>query len=795
MNTRLFVCSAVLTGLLWPVRIALSQNPPPLPEPGAQAPQTMEGVEALTRGPIHEAFAEPVSNDPVASPVVPKQPPDPIEELPAEARPDDPNAEWVSGYWIWDDEQGEYLWVSGIWRSPPSGMRWVPGYWTQVQGGYQRVGGFWSPAADQEVMYLPTPPETVEAGPNVPAPSADHFWIPGYWAWETDRYMWRAGYWAPIQPDWCWVPAHYCWTPRGCVFIHGHWDYPLARRGVIFAPVHFDANVYSQPGFVYTPSVLINTQFLTSHFFVRPSYCHYYFGDYYADRYARFDFQPWYAFQRTRGWNDPVFVHERWRHSRSGDDWFDRQRANHDFFAQNQDLRPRHTFTEQQRFTRDLANRQDVNINNNLVQQVSLGASVRDALRGDVKTAQRLERVPDAQRREVRDQVNQMRDLAKQRVKTESGPIAQRGEGPAAGGLKLPEIAGRNAARTPERGDRPETPRVTEDRGPRERPETPRPDVSRPDAGRPDVSRPAPGQGPLTPPTTDRPEPRPETRNRPITPERPNPNRPGVDRPNLPDQPGERPNLDRPNPDRPIQPRQEVDRGPKFPDQPDPKRPDPDRIDPQRTRSKLPGAERTPDRIPGGTPGVGPSQAPAGQPPVGNQPRVPDVNDRRIPSGQGGARRPDLSPQVPQSGVSPRQPQNNAEREPTRQPNTGANRLSVPQGTRPNVQPDLTPQPRINPQPRSEPRVNPQPRSEPRAERNPTPAPTRRPEAAPAPRPEPKRVEAQRPNPSPAPPQARPAPSGGNRPAASPPPGRGAGPLGGGGGDKGKDKDRGKDKK
>src|SRR5262245_45164764 len=40
----------------------------------------VEGIETLTHGPIHEAFAAPTGVDPVPGPIVPKQPPANIDE-------------------------------------------------------------------------------------------------------------------------------------------------------------------------------------------------------------------------------------------------------------------------------------------------------------------------------------------------------------------------------------------------------------------------------------------------------------------------------------------------------------------------------------------------------------------------------------------------------------------------------------------------------------------------------------------------------------------------------------------
>src|SRR5438105_1908609 len=47
--------------------------------------------EVLTRGPVHEAFAEPVQFNPKPGAVVPKQPPAPIEELPPDQKPEGQN--------------------------------------------------------------------------------------------------------------------------------------------------------------------------------------------------------------------------------------------------------------------------------------------------------------------------------------------------------------------------------------------------------------------------------------------------------------------------------------------------------------------------------------------------------------------------------------------------------------------------------------------------------------------------------------------------------------------------------
>ena len=51
---------------------------------------------------------------------------------------------WMPGYWHWDDDRDDFLWVSGIWRTPPPNKRWVAGYWREEEQGAVWVGGFWT---------------------------------------------------------------------------------------------------------------------------------------------------------------------------------------------------------------------------------------------------------------------------------------------------------------------------------------------------------------------------------------------------------------------------------------------------------------------------------------------------------------------------------------------------------------------------------------------------------------------------------------------------------------------------
>jgi WXXGXW repeat (2 copies) len=178
-----------------------------------QAPPLPAGVEVLTRGPVHEAFAQVVDINPVASPIVPKQPPSPIEEQPPDQRPEGENVQWIPGYWAWDQDQSDYIWVSGIWRVPPADRQWVPGHWQQVQGGWQWVSGLWLPLGQTDLNIVPTPPAAPEQETAPPAADATSTYVPGIWVFEQNRFVWRPGFWVTYHPGWVWIPAHYVWAP------------------------------------------------------------------------------------------------------------------------------------------------------------------------------------------------------------------------------------------------------------------------------------------------------------------------------------------------------------------------------------------------------------------------------------------------------------------------------------------------------------------------------------------------------------------------------------------------------
>lgn len=330
----------------------VTQEELPSPEAVVPAdPAVVEGTEPLLRGPVHEAFAEPLTLDAAEPLTIEKEPPAAIEEVPPAEKPDGDDVAWIPGYWSWDEERKDYLWISGVWRKIPQGRAWVSGKWEKGGTGYQWIPGRWMPTVDladgrvEADDAWPAPPATLEIGPNQDAPSEQHFWIPGCWQYREQRYVWRPGFWSPCQENWVWVPDHYVPVIGGVVYVPGYWDYGWERRGVLYAPCVIDRTVAYRPGFRYTPTVVVSVTDSFFHLWVRPTYRHYYFGDYYDARYSNWGFVPWYAYHRSSAWAyDPLFVHYRWRFGRDNIDLRYQLHHQHDYYRSHIQDRPVHSY-------------------------------------------------------------------------------------------------------------------------------------------------------------------------------------------------------------------------------------------------------------------------------------------------------------------------------------------------------------------------------------------------------------------------------------------------------------------
>lgn len=511
--------------------------------PGSMpADQSGEGYSALENGPVHEAFAEQYSLEAPEPFVIQNEPPPPIDELPPEVKPE--GAIWVPGYWTWLEEQNDFVWVSGVWRIPPPGRQWVPGHWSDVDNGFQWTAGFWAPGETEELAYLPPPPETLEVGPSSPAPSVNHFWVPGCWTWNTVDYSWQPGHWHQAYDNWLWMPSRFFYTPRGYIRLGGYWDRPFARRGLWFAPVHFHRPIYRNPGFFFRPRAFINIGFLTINIYRSPNRG-YFYGNYAGPRFANAGFVPWFGLGSGRHY-DPFFAYESLRRGRTNPNWINDLRRDYRQLADastdfNRDRNRLDRLDGPGRFNDGRFN--DGPFGDRIIRDVSLldPGRTRDfeALR-DIRLdrvsqneiRQAVERSFDrvSQIREQREQIeSRIRDRVNQdRPDTDRPDTDRPGRGPRDRDDSLPG------------NDGPGNDRPGNDRPGNDRPDNDRPDNDRPGNDRPGNNRPG-SDGPNNDvPGNDRPG------NDGLNNDRPGSDRPGNDRPG-----NDRPNNDRPDVDRP----------------------------------------------------------------------------------------------------------------------------------------------------------------------------------------------------------------------------------------------------
>ena len=316
-----------------------NETPPPIP--------SQEEPEVLNKGPIHEAFAQPVETNPNSGIVTPNEPPADIRENPSKEKPKGSGYIWIPGYWAWNPDWKDYIWVSGCWREPPANMSWIPGYWHQVPGGWQWIAGFWTPSSlAGQIEYLPEPPELTDVEPPVNSTPGDNIWVPPCYYWLNNQYILRSGYWLVPHDNWIWTPSHYTWTPYGYVFVPGYWDRALTTRGILYAPVYFPRRFYNLPGYTYSLGVIVDIGNLQFSLFSYPRYCHYYFGDYYSDFYSGLGIYPWFEFETRHGWYDPIFAYDRWHYRGTIPHWSDHIRREYALRRTDRSLRPPTTYRE-----------------------------------------------------------------------------------------------------------------------------------------------------------------------------------------------------------------------------------------------------------------------------------------------------------------------------------------------------------------------------------------------------------------------------------------------------------------
>jgi hypothetical protein len=207
----------------------------PLP-PAAQPPVDADVARPDDRIVLHEAVEPAQASSSLARQHISKEPPAPIAERPSAVRPDR-KAQWVPGYWDWDQAQKDFVWVGGTWRVPPTGSIWVAGRWMRDSQGWYRTPGIWSQRRDAEARPTSTianraavpawrrtgPPSDHPNDPPGAAPGADYFYLAGHYVPDGDHVTWKPGFWAKVQPGWDWVPARWVRRSDGWEFRPGSW--------------------------------------------------------------------------------------------------------------------------------------------------------------------------------------------------------------------------------------------------------------------------------------------------------------------------------------------------------------------------------------------------------------------------------------------------------------------------------------------------------------------------------------------------------------------------------------------
>ena len=423
---------------VWVCRLVPAQDAPPVPvttmSPPIEPLPVPKGVEVQARGPVHEAFAT-LTTEPEPTKPVAKKPPKPIDELPPDEKPVG-DMVWISGYWAYDDERNDYLWVSGIWRAMPPHKHWIAGYWRDGGDKWQWVPGFWTANKEEsdthEVTYYPKPEPPPEIAPPGKPPSEDAFYVPGNWVWVDRHYAWKPGYWARVQPGYVWVPAHYRWTPSGYVYISGYWDLVVSKRGVLYAPVFIDADAVGDH-FVYTPAYAVSDTVVLDAMFVRPCYCHYYFGDYYGPVYRDHGYTSCVVYSRDH--YDAIVVYERWDHRREPE--WERLRIEITFARhEGRAPVPPRTLVQQNIVVNKVTNVKNVNVTKNVTNnQVLMPASQLAAAKG-IKT----QPLDPGTRQQAKEQAQSIQQVAMRRTQTETPAPPNGPSQPRVASLPAPKV-------------------------------------------------------------------------------------------------------------------------------------------------------------------------------------------------------------------------------------------------------------------------------------------------------------------------------------------------------------------
>lgn len=211
---------------------------------------------------VHEAYLTQEYGN-LISRAVPLRPPEKIHEDAPEQ--DDPQLQWIPGYWNWSEKMGDYIWVSGVWRNPPNGHQWIEGYWKKLPEGWVWIRGFWSPVNRNALFFITdVPPDSIdERVPFPPSPQEAYFWMPGYWSYEKEsgQFSWISGRWEFFREHVIYIPGHYIWRENGYVFVPPYWDWPIEDLGIAYACVSIPPDDREN---IYIPSIVLQQNHVIS---------------------------------------------------------------------------------------------------------------------------------------------------------------------------------------------------------------------------------------------------------------------------------------------------------------------------------------------------------------------------------------------------------------------------------------------------------------------------------------------------------------------------------------------------
>jgi hypothetical protein len=193
----------------------------------------------------------------------------------------------------------------------------------------------------------------------------------------------------------------------------------------MFAPVYYPQPVYAQPSFAFTPSITITGSAITANLFVQASTNQYFFGDFYAQNYVSVGIVPWFSFSFATGppvYYDPLFSFYAVVNIRQNPRWIVETRQTYVLRQQNIALRPPRTYLEQTRL-----------VERNAMLSREMGAFDHRAMgmplaRLAADRNMKLERVSQAERQQIRQQVAQLHQVREARFRQEresarSGPL------------------------------------------------------------------------------------------------------------------------------------------------------------------------------------------------------------------------------------------------------------------------------------------------------------------------------------------------------------------------------------